>query len=81
VTPILRMGEAPTHPHVSGRGVLVDDAGAMRPAPAPRFSRTPGELPPREGHDDALLGWGLDDVELKRLRELGAVGPMDGGRA
>jgi hypothetical protein len=50
----------------------------MRPAPAPRFSRTPGTLPPREGYDEALAGWGLDDVELKRLREAGAVGPMDG---
>jgi alpha-methylacyl-CoA racemase len=81
VTPVLRMGEAPGHPHVSGRSVLVDDAGVTRPAPAPRFSRTPGELPPREGYDDALAGWGLDDVELKRLRELGALGPMDGAGA
>src|SRR3954469_1455358 len=81
VTPILRMGEAPGHPHVSGRGVLVEDAGVTRPGVAPRFSRTPGELPPREGHDDALAGWGLDDVELKRLREAGALGPVDGGSA
>jgi hypothetical protein len=32
----------------------------MRPNAAPRFSRTPAELPPSAGHPDALAGWGLD---------------------
>ena len=81
VTPILVMGEVPDHPHIRDRGVVVQDAGVNRPAPAPRFSRTPGELPPWDGYDDALAGWGLDDVERKRLREAGALGPDTGDGA
>ena len=75
VTPVLRMGEVPSHPHVQGRGSVVQDAGVMRPAPAPRFSRTPGHLPPADGVPHALTGWGLDDRELSRLRESGVLGP------
>jgi alpha-methylacyl-CoA racemase len=39
--PVLRMREAPTHPHNVARGVFVDIDGVPPPAPAPRFSRTP----------------------------------------
>lgn len=46
VTPVLRMGEAPGHPHLAARAALVEQDGVVRPAPAPRFSRTPGALPP-----------------------------------
>jgi alpha-methylacyl-CoA racemase len=75
VTPVLRMAEAPDHPHLRARGSLVTAEGVLRPAPAPRFSRTPGTLPPRAGHPDALAGWGLDPQELARLRGTGALGP------
>lgn len=40
VAPVLKMGEAPHHPHVKARGTFVIDAeGKVRPAPAPRFER------------------------------------------
>jgi alpha-methylacyl-CoA racemase len=75
VTPILHLGEVPAHPHISGRGSVVEDAGVFRPGPAPRFSRTPSELPPEQGYDGALDGWGLDEAELERLRKARTVGP------
>ena len=75
VTPVLHLGEVPAHPHISGRGSVVDDAGVFRPGPAPRFSRTPSGLPPEQGYDGALDGWGLDEAELERLRKIGTVGP------
>lgn len=41
VTPVLRMSEAPGHPHHEARGGFVTVGAARVPAPAPRFSRTP----------------------------------------
>jgi alpha-methylacyl-CoA racemase len=72
------MGEVPAHPHVHTRGTVVDDDGVVRPAPAPRFGRTPAVLPPRHGATDALTGWGLPEHELDRLRAAGVVGPGNG---
>ncbi len=43
VTPVLSLGEAPTHPHNLARNVFVDVDGVIQPAPAPRFSRTMSE--------------------------------------
>jgi alpha-methylacyl-CoA racemase len=61
VTPILRLSEAPRHPHVRAREAMVEHEGVVRPNVAPRFSRTPTELPPAAGRPGALAGWGLDD--------------------
>lgn len=36
VTPVLTLGEAPSHPHNAARGTFVE-AGVVQPAPAPRF--------------------------------------------
>jgi alpha-methylacyl-CoA racemase len=44
--PVLSMREAPQHPHNRARATFVESAGVMQPAPAPRFDRTPSELPP-----------------------------------
>lgn len=42
VTPVLSLEEAPADAHLAARRTLVTDAhGAIEPAPAPRFSRTP----------------------------------------
>lgn len=41
VTPVLAFDEAPRHPHHVARGSFVEVDGVVRPAPAPRFSRTP----------------------------------------
>lgn len=74
VTPVLRMGEVPAHPHVQARGTVVEEGGVTRPAPAPRFSRTPGSLPPLDTGEEALSTWGLDAGTLSQLRDSGVLG-------
>jgi alpha-methylacyl-CoA racemase len=76
---VLSMDEAPSHPHNAHRQTFVEIAGVVQPAPAPRFSLTPGKIrrpPPRpgQGTDDALADWGLDGAEIRQLRESGAIG-------
>ena len=52
------MAEAPSDPHLSARGTLVDDGrGGVRPAPAPRFSRTPGALEAAPSAEELLARW------------------------
>jgi alpha-methylacyl-CoA racemase len=45
VTPVLSFGEVPAHPHLAARGTIVERDGVPQAAPAPRFSRTPPEVP------------------------------------
>ncbi|WP_454883118.1 CaiB/BaiF CoA transferase family protein [Sphingomonas oryzagri] len=42
--PVLRFDEARQHPHNRAREMMIDMFGLEHPAPAPRFSRTPGGL-------------------------------------
>jgi alpha-methylacyl-CoA racemase len=77
--PVLSWTEAPAHPHNRARGTFVEHAGVVQPAPAPRFSRTPGALarPPASPgeHTDEVLGeLGLSAGEVAALRSAGAVG-------
>jgi alpha-methylacyl-CoA racemase len=45
IAPALRPEEAPSHPHAVARAMFVTDPdGRPEPAPAPRFSRTPGSV-------------------------------------
>ncbi|MFD9615793.1 CaiB/BaiF CoA transferase family protein [Streptomyces virginiae] len=44
VAPVLSLREAPEHPHLAARGTFTDLGGIVQPAPAPRFSTTPGAL-------------------------------------
>ena len=65
-------------PSPVARETLVDVGGVMQPAPAPRFSRTPGEIgarpkPPGPDTIEALSDWGIDDTRVKELLESGAV--------
>jgi len=57
--PVLSMSEAARHPHNRARGTFVERDGVVQPAPAPRFSSTPGgigESPPAPGaHTRELL--------------------------
>ncbi|MDQ2724199.1 MAG: CoA transferase [Actinomycetota bacterium] len=76
--PVLTMDEAPKHPHMAERRTFIDVGGVVQPAPAPRFSRTPGEVagpPPRPGQDsEAALGdWGFSSEEIAELRDTGAI--------
>jgi alpha-methylacyl-CoA racemase len=76
--PVLGLDECAAHPHNLARGVFVTVEGVVNPAPAPRFSRTPGRLgrpPPAPGADTlaALADWGFSPADLAALREAGAV--------
>lgn len=78
IAPVLSMAEAPDHPHLRARETFVENDGVMQPAPAPRFSRTPGAIqrpPPAPGEntDAVLADWGFTPEELNALRETGAI--------
>ncbi|WP_330257256.1 CoA transferase [Nocardia sp. NBC_00565] len=45
VTPVLSFAEAEADDHMTARSVFIDVDGAIQPAPAPSFSRTPPNLP------------------------------------
>lgn len=44
VAPVLSLHEAAGHRHLTGRGTYTEAYGITQPAPAPRFSDTPGTL-------------------------------------
>ena len=74
--PVLSFSEARAHPHNVARGASVQSGRVAQPAPAPRFSRTPGAIrgaPPErgEGGRAALADWGCGVADLERLRSLG----------
>jgi alpha-methylacyl-CoA racemase len=76
--PVLGLAEVATHPHHVARASFVDMAGVPAPAPAPRFSRTPGAVagqPPAPGDDSAsvLTDFGFSATEIADLRAEGAV--------
>lgn len=78
VAPVLSLTEAPHHPHNVARSTFVEVDGAPQPAPAPRFSRTPGAVrhgAPTHGADTAavLRELGLPEDELAALQEAGVV--------
>ncbi|MGA0595237.1 CaiB/BaiF CoA transferase family protein [Enterovirga sp. CN4-39] len=67
--PVLSLAEAPRHPHMAARGSFVEVDGVVQPAPAPRFSRTPGSVqspPPEIGHHsrEVLAEWGFSEKEI-----------------
>ena len=76
--PVLSMAEAPLHPQNQARGTFVASRGITQPAPAPRFDRTPSELPPpapRVGADtqELLSRAGLAPETLRALQEAGVI--------
>ncbi|MFC4006985.1 CaiB/BaiF CoA transferase family protein [Nonomuraea purpurea] len=78
--PVLSMSQAPSHPHHRERGTFIEVEGVTQPAPAPRFSRTPGAVArppaaPGRHADEVLTDWlDVDAQELRDLRERGALG-------
>ena len=77
--PVLSMDEATRHPHNVERGTFLTLNGIVQPAPAPRFSVTPGEVQRPPAHagqhtDEILEDWlGLDSDSIAELRSTGAV--------
>ncbi|MGZ6974406.1 MAG: CaiB/BaiF CoA transferase family protein, partial [Acidimicrobiia bacterium] len=76
--PVLTMAEAAEHPHLKARNTIVEDNGLPQPAPAPRFSRTPGAISrppawPGQHTDEVLADWGFDADRIAKLRESGAI--------
>jgi len=76
--PVLPMSEAADHPHMKARQTIIEEFGLPQPAPAPRFSRTPGAIQgppawPGQHTDEALTDWGFTPDELAKLRDAGAI--------
>jgi alpha-methylacyl-CoA racemase len=76
VAPVLTFSEAAAHPHAVARGAHLRVGDVTQPAPAPRFSRTPGAVraaaPERGARGGAALAdWGFDAAAIVRLRAQG----------
>jgi alpha-methylacyl-CoA racemase len=72
VSPVWRLSEAASDPHLAARGSLIDVDGVIQPNVAPRFSRTPGAIgePPKapgSATTDALRDWGIKDATIDQL--------------
>jgi alpha-methylacyl-CoA racemase len=76
--PVLTMTEAAAHPHNAARATFVEHAGRVQPAPAPRFSRTPGGLDRPGAHPgthtrQVLAERGLAPARIDALIAAGAA--------
>ena len=76
--PVLGMAEAADHPHIAHRKTFVEVDGIAQPAPAPRFSRTPGGIRrppsvPGQHTDEALAQFGFGNEEIAKLRASKAI--------
>lgn len=65
VSPILDLDEAAADPHLVARDIYVGTREARQPAPAPRFSRTPGAIQPDGDAAARLAAWGVEPPESK----------------
>ena len=78
VSPVLALDEAPHHAHLAARDSFVAHPDGFEPAPAPRFSRTPGAIArpaPLYGQHtrEILTELGYDEDELRQLSADGVV--------
>ncbi len=71
VTPVLTSREAARHPYNTERDVFVNEP--IQPAPAPRFSRTPGAIRLALSVSDALATWGVSAERVGSLRRSGVL--------
>ncbi len=74
--PVLTFTEARAHAHMAARGTFATVGRVNQPAPAPRFSRTPGAVrgaPPERGGEGqaALSDWGFSEQEVAALVQQG----------
>ncbi|MFB8202755.1 CaiB/BaiF CoA transferase family protein [Kitasatospora purpeofusca] len=82
VEPVLTMRQAHAHEHLAGRGTYVEVDGVTQPAPAPRFSATPGALrrpPARPGADTAEVArdWGVPSLAAEPAEQAEPAGPAE----
>ena len=68
------------HPHALARHNFLHAGGVAEPAPAPKFSRTPGgvrhaPVNPRTDTAGALRHWGLADDRINALATAGVIAP------
>ena len=78
--PVLTVDEAIRHPHNVARGTFIDVGGITQPGPAPRLSRTPGEVRRPPAHagqhtDEVLSEAGFDDDQQQSHEQPRCVGP------
>jgi len=78
VAPVLSPWEAHRHPHNVARSTYIEVDGAVQPAPAPRFSRTPSVVskppsPPGADTVSGLVEWGVSVDVVSKLRQSGAL--------
>jgi len=76
--PVLDLTETASHPHNAARQTFVEIEGVTQPAPAPRFSATPGAIqapPPAIGahNDEAFADWGFAAADIENLKTVGAL--------
>lgn len=76
--PVLDLKEAPVHPHNIDRKTFVELDGVVQPAPAPRFSRTQGEIQgpaamAGEHTREVLSAWNFTDQEIGELQASGVI--------
>ena len=76
--PVLDLSEAPSHPHNIARQTFIEVDGVTQPAPAPRFSRTQGQVQfpaaiAGEHTAEILENWGFTDKEISHLKTTKAI--------
>lgn len=76
--PVLNLEEAPYHPHNKERNTFVEFEGVTQPSPAPRFSRTQGDIQSSaaligENSEEILENWGFTSEQINELRKNNAI--------
>jgi len=76
--PVLPLAEAPNHPHNAERGTFQSHFGVVQPTPAPRLSRTAGDIrtpPPEIGGQsrEIMAEWGVTLADADAAIETGCV--------
>ena len=75
---MLDLAEAAEHPHNLARELFVKLDEVLQPSPAPRFSRTPGQIqgpPPQPGEHtkEVLADWGFSSEAIAALECAGVI--------